>query len=64
MRLEILWFIVGAAAALGAGAGFWMILLIVKNKQMKKQISELMHNKGVLTMRISFLEEALKEKEP
>ena len=63
MRAEFLWFMAGVAAVLGAGAGLWMVFLIMKNKQMKRQVSALMHDKGALTMRVSLLEDALKEKE-
>ena len=62
MTTELLWFALGITACLGAGAGAWIIYLIAKTRRQKKQICGLMHDKGKLTMRVSILEDALKEK--
>lgn len=61
MTTELLWFVLGIMASLVAGACAWIIYLIAKTQRQKKQIAELMYDKGSLTMRISILEEALKE---
>ena len=61
MTTELLWFVLGIMASLVAGPCVWIIYLIAKTQRQKKQIAELMYDKGSLTMRISILEEALKE---
>lgn len=62
MSSELLWFFLGSAACLAAGAGGWIVCLIAKTQRQKKQICGLMHDKGVLTMRVGIQEDSLKEK--
>ena len=62
MMTEALWFVFGIGASLLAGAGIWIVYLIAKTQRQKKQISGLMFDKGALTMRVSVLDDSLKEK--
>ena len=62
MTAEFIWFIFGIGATLMAGAGIWIVCLIAKTIVQKKQISGFMYDKGALTMRVSILEDSLKEK--
>lgn len=62
MTIELMWFVWGVVACLSAGAGVWIISLLAKTRRQHKQICGLMHDKGSLTMRISILEDSLKEK--
>ena len=62
MTTEALWFVFGIGASLLAGAGIWIVYLIAKTQRQKKQISGLMFDKGALTMRVSVLDDSLKEK--
>ena len=61
--IGLLWFVLGLGATLLAGAGIWIVCLTTKAHRQKKQLCGLMYDKGVLTMRVSILEDALKEKE-
>ena len=56
---EYLWFALGAGASLLGGAGVWIAALAAKVRRQKKQLCRLMHDKGVLTMRVSCLEDSL-----
>ena len=62
MTTEAIWFVFGIGASLLVGAGIWIVYLISKTLRQKKQISGLMFDKGALTMRVSVLEDVLKEK--
>ncbi len=62
MTTECIWFVFGIGASLLVGAGIWIVFLIAKTLRQKKQISGLMYDKGALTMRVSVLEDSLKEK--
>ena len=62
MTTESIWFVFGIGASLLVGAGIWIVYLISKTLRQKKQISGLMFDKGALTMRVSVLEDSLKEK--
>ncbi len=62
MTAEFSWFTLGIGTSLGIGAGVWIVCLIAKTQRQKKQMSGLMFDKGALTMRVSILEDALKEK--
>jgi len=62
MTTEAIWFVFGIGASLLVGAGIWIVYLISKTLRQKTQISGLMYDKGALTMRVSVLEDSLKEK--
>ena len=62
MTTESIWFVLGVGASLMVGAGIWIVYLITKTLRQKKQMSGLMYDKGALTMRVSILEDSLKEK--
>lgn len=52
----------GVACLAGGAGGVWIVSLIANDRIQKKRICELTHDKGALTMRVSILEDILKEK--
>jgi len=59
---EILWFVFGVMAVLAIAAILWACFLFVRNRVLKQQICGLMQDKGELSVRVSILEDAFKEK--
>lgn len=55
-------FALGFMAVLMVEFFLWVFFLCVKNRALKQKICGLMYGKGLLVMRSSILEDALKEK--
>ncbi len=62
MATGILWFVSGIVTSMVAGVSSWLLCLIGNNQRQKKQICGLMHDKGMLTMRVSILEDSVRAK--
>jgi hypothetical protein len=62
MTGPVFYFVMGVGACLLVGMAALSGYLAAELSRHRKQVFGLMHDKGMLTMRVSILEDALKEK--
>ena len=60
---SVLWFMLGILTCLLSGAALWAVYLLRKTKTQWKKMCKILEENGALSMRVSLLEEVLKEKE-